>query len=209
MQPDLVSSNVVLIAAQFNPSLITPLWLTKFGIVREEELQPEGIYTPAIVQFRTAVLELTALPDRVTVGFLSFQLHKRAIEQVKKLVKIVPHTPYIALGCNFLFRVAAPSPERLAELSHERFYTPSAGIFDAVPAEGRMLGGSAYWLLDQGRGRGRVEVKPEGTHFLLSFNFHFDVKESAEPAVVICTTLDHFDDYLRSANEIALTMSGA
>src|SRR5258707_9842242 len=99
----LISENVVVTANQFNPTIVTQLWLVQNGILTADE--GPGIYVPGFVQVKAREFELLVLLDRLQFVPTS-EPGKRAelvAEKVGTIVRTLPHTPYVAAGLNFVW----------------------------------------------------------------------------------------------------------
>ena len=62
------NSSVVIIAKDFNLSILKPLWLVKNKIFREKELEGDVVVTPPAVQIRSDNYQFMALPDRLQIA---------------------------------------------------------------------------------------------------------------------------------------------
>lgn len=99
----IATENVVLVAAQFNPSIASPLWLARHGIIDEADATG-GIFTPALVNVPSERYDLVIMLDRLQLTIKGGDDNdKLAIIQQKVggIARGLPETPYIGCGQNF------------------------------------------------------------------------------------------------------------
>ena len=107
MPAELVASNVVVVARQFNPSVFSNLWLVRNGIISESEFMPGCMYSDQVAKMETVRFGLLVIPPQL-------QLQPRVgrneegelvATTVGRIVNLLPHTPYVATGLNFVWHV--------------------------------------------------------------------------------------------------------
>jgi hypothetical protein len=105
---ELVNENVVVTAHAFNLSIVTQLWLIKNCIVKEEEWQQAGLFTPAFIQFSTNRFDFTLMPERLQLAphATADEAQATVREVVGGFVKTLPHTPFTGVGLNFNCRIS-------------------------------------------------------------------------------------------------------
>lgn len=64
MSPELASGNVVITAEQFDPTIVSQIWLAKTGLVKEDEFAQGCIFADTVAQVRAREFELLVIPDR-------------------------------------------------------------------------------------------------------------------------------------------------
>lgn len=105
VESQLVGANVVVAARQFNPTIFTQLWLVDHGIAAREDFVggDSFILTPPFVQFRTPAYLLLVMPEQLQ--FVPLPITEKAaemvLEKVGAIVRLLPQTPYVAVGLNF------------------------------------------------------------------------------------------------------------
>src|SRR5437899_1423114 len=99
----LVGSNAVVVARQFNPSVLSQIWLVETGILQTTDFGGEFAFTPLFSQVTTKDFTLLVIPERLQFVPTVDENRQRAfiIEKVGAIVKALPHTPYTAMGMNF------------------------------------------------------------------------------------------------------------
>lgn len=190
----LINLNAVLAANTFNPSVFSPVWLTKHDFLREGELQQDYVFTPSRVQFSTLDTmviivpnraEFTALPcARTESGAPVFDTEKAIASltaKIRSLLSNLPHTPYAGLGFNFAFIVVPPDGQTVHDMLNRVFYHGDNKFMSAVSEHESTMGG--FVLQKWEHASLKIEVKPTQYAFrdgeplaegiLADFNFHF------------------------------------
>lgn len=200
---------VVVLARQFNPSVLTQMWLAGQGILGEDgAYKPESIFTANLVQVITDEFALVVTPDQV-----QFMLNVAPDEQqdliakkIGTLVKNLPHVPYWAVGLNFHWHLT-PDKEQIPAITRELFCGKSEGIYARFNEPNAKFG--AYLSKNFGSFRMKLDVKPilleveslkeERVHF--GFNFHADLPRGAGAADAVIERLGHWNEVRDEAVE--------
>ncbi len=102
--PKLESANVVL-NGNFNPYIVSPEWLAEQGIWQADEVHLElGAIKKDGVQFRGDGTDWFVSSDRLVVASTTADCGEIA----GKVLRVLPHTPMIAVGCNFVYQESSP-----------------------------------------------------------------------------------------------------
>jgi len=206
----LISENVVVTANQFNPTVMTQLWLVQNGILAENE--GPGIYVPGFVQVKTDDFELLVLLDRLQFVPTGEQ-ERRAdlvVEKVGTIVRTLPHTPYTAAGLNFVWR-SGDFPEGIAPASRRLFFKENSIIANDFMNDNARFG--AFFSKDLFGCRLKLTALPardvvSGDEFLeYSFNFHRDVT-GPDSVQAITETLAIWDPARQFSRELASRLEG-
>lgn len=200
-------SVVVLVAHQFNPSIITQTWLVRNGLLNEEEMQPGYVFTDMFVQVRSNRFNLLVLPDQLQfVPTVAEDDEQNVIsEKVGIIVRILPHTPYRAIGLNFSWHLI-PRDANVARLSQELFFNPEKPLYRLFNASNAHFG--AYLSKDVLDFRLKLDVKPiliaqgEGKENRLQFLFNFHADLTDNPADQIQRYLVRWNDVKRESEAI-------
>ncbi len=100
MEYKLVNRNIILIARFLNPSIFQSHWLIQEGIIEKEKFDfDKSIFTPQMVRVCTVDFNLLITADKLEFSMLSNE--EESIEVIRKLLKKLPHVPYVAIGINF------------------------------------------------------------------------------------------------------------
>jgi hypothetical protein len=197
MPSELVDSNVVIAAQQFNPTVFTQVWLLRNGILREDELECLKLFSPMAVNFDTGRFGLFVVPPQLVFAPKVPAANRQTLveEVVGSIVRSLPHTPFAGVGLNFTLDVW-PDHEDLGSVSRRLFSVPGNALFQAFEADDARLGAClSKAALDC---RMTLDIKPinEGREKLRVFcNFHVDIGPNTENAVPeILQHLARWDD---------------
>jgi hypothetical protein len=168
------------LAAQVNTALMTQVWLVKNGMLAESDL-PNSVFMGGVVQAKTPHFEFLALPDRI-----QFSTGERtgpedsgrvAFEKCKSLVNLLPHTPFTALGINFVWFIDTNEPTRQSRA----IFASGNGVFEKwFAADDSRFGGYASCKFD-GDLRLKLTIGPivlserKQECLKAAFNYHADV----------------------------------
>lgn len=199
--PKLVNYTAVVAAANLNPTIFTQLWLTRFGILKEEDFQKQStLFTPLAVNATGEGFTLMVVPERIQVGFLSADVATRSGQNILRrsigtIVKELPHTPLLAVGFNFDWVLIPESPKEIAKIERTFFVSesnPLAGEFSSPNAHfGCYLSKDISWA------RLKLDIKPitlkdKGPALQMTFNYHLDL-EGEDKDKNVCSFLENWN----------------
>lgn len=196
----LASTNVVIVAQKFNPSIINQLWLVKNHIVAEDAFLPGGVSVDMIAQLRTSDFELLILPDRLQFGLMDIAHGQDVINRaLAGIVRALPHTPYRGIGSNFVWHID-PQPESIEHASRRLFFRDDNPMYHEFDVPDAQFGGYLSKPVEQALLG--VDVKPITSlennvpvyKLQCSYNFHTDTA-SESPVDVILAHLSRWDQY--------------
>lgn len=209
----IINSSIVVSANQFNPSVIRESWLIRSGVLAPDTLQQGCIFTDVLVNVATESFRLLVTPDQLQFNPLQEPDGELGRQCVGKVVQNLPHTPFQAVGLNFIWQLLPTSvgENGVRELALELLGI-SRPIHDIFDEPNSRFGG--YFSADVMGGRLRLEVKPsmmkdEGGSkecLLFNFNFHLDLK-SDDPVTEIASHLAKWEQVLELTKEISETGS--
>ena len=190
MPIELAGSNLVITARHFNPSIFSQLWLVRNEIVREEEFSPGCLFSDQAVNVQSQEFGLLVVPPQMQ--FVPKAAADRQAdlvsEKVGAIVRTLPHTPYNAIGLNFLWHVE-PEHGDVPTLTRELFYDSERKICQLFDAEDARFG--AYFSKDILGCRLKLDVKPvtrqtqderrDSVQF--AFNFHLELPQEANEII--------------------------
>lgn len=179
----LVISNVVVVAHQFNPSLMSQLWLVRNDIVAEADFRPGCLLSDVVANVRTRQFDLFVVPEQ-----LQFVPRCEAAEEatliadkVGRIVRTLPHTPFSAMGLNFTWTVLPDEGEDATALSRT-FFLGNSPLYREFDFPSARFG--AYMSKDALGCRLKLDIKPltppagQGPErFGFQFNFHLDITD--------------------------------
>jgi len=190
MTIELAGANVVVAANQFNPTVFSQLWLVRNGLLAEEDFGPGFLFSQAVVQLATPQFLLLVVPSQLQFT-PSEQIQAQQgliIEKVGRIVERLPHTPYVAIGLNFVWHLR-DEHTRIEELSRDLFFKNDSDLYRRFDTQDARFG--AYLSRNFLGCRLKLDVKPisldesghdEMQRLQFAFNFHRDLGDGAEEA---------------------------
>jgi hypothetical protein len=185
-------STAVVVARRFNVTAARQHWLVKQGIIGEDDLLEGALFTDTVVQLPTNRFVLLLLPDQLQfVPTVSADEEQTVIlQKLGKIVEILPHVPYKALGLNFNWQFR-PADGDTARVTREMFFVQDRPLFSIFSGEDARFGG--YLSKDHGEFRLKLNVTPttlpqeggEEPFVRFAFNFHRDVEEDSAAADIL------------------------
>lgn len=181
MRIESVGRNTVIVANQFNASILNQLWLVRNNILDEDDFEPGCLFTEALIQVRSRQFNLLVGPPQLNFEpkGTSEAEAQLILDKVGAIVRMLPHTPYTGVGLNFVWHVS-PDDGDVAALSRELFFRldgPLCGPFDSPDAR---FGG--YFSKDVLGVRLKLDIKPvtgidngQREFLRFAFNFHRDL----------------------------------
>jgi len=216
MPIELARSNLVIAAHQFNPSIFSQLWLVRNGIVREDEFSPGCLFSDQAVNVECEHFALLVVPPQMQFApKVPPESEAELVEQkVGAIVRALPHTPYSAIGLNFIWHVE-PEDGDVGAMTRALFFNADRSTCQVFDAEDARFG--AYFSRDLFGCRLKLDVKPiirqtgderrEVVQF--AFNFHLDVpQETDEIVAAIERQLGIWDDARDEAARIVQEATG-
>jgi hypothetical protein len=207
MSADLVNRSVTIVAQQFNPSVFTQLWLVKHEIIAEEEFESSSLFSQNLVQVTAKKFNLVVFAQQLQLAPLVEQPAEGALVSgtISRIVKLLPHTPYTAIGMNFIWHMI-PTNETAQELSRRLFGRQDALVYRHFAADDALFG--AYLSKDFLGWRMNLDVRPVGNQgskedrLQFAFNYHVDLTHSEKPADTISTMISAWDQARSAALEV-------
>lgn len=203
-----VDANLVLVAKHYNVSILSPFWLHEHGIVHESEFGRNQVFTEEVCQIQTDLFQLVAMPNRLqlTPNIDHVNDGNMISTRITNFVKALPHTPYTALGFNFLF-YQLPVDD-VPKLTRKFFIHETNSLYKQFDTEDAHFG--AYFSRDYKNLRMKLDVKPitavrdgvrqSGLQYGYNFNRDIqtdDIVDEVQKTVVL------WSECLQIAHEIA------
>jgi hypothetical protein len=216
-------SSIVIIAKDFNPSIFKPPWLTKNNIFREEELQANILIAPPVVQIPTENFQFTVLPDRLQMLIpKQYSDAEGDIDRVLgRIVRILPHTPYTAVGLNFNYLIAPDTEAKFSAWNRKVFASALSRKLPSPRDRNARFG--SYVSFDVLETRLKVDIKPikadanikaifQSWHedqdlIRLNFNFHSDVVNTDAPVDSVLDKLSKWGEALALSQQLTAIIS--
>ena len=189
MSLELVGYNSIVVAHQFNPSVVGQLWLVRNGILDEADFEPGCAFTDVAVHVNAKDFNLL-----IVLQQCQFTPHVAAesagglvTDKVGTIVRCLPHTPYRAVGLNFTWHLA-PEQWDVPSISRKLFFVDERSPYTDFDVEDARFG--AYMSKDALGGRLRLNIQPINTkaenqdveRIQFAFNLHRDVARDDNPA---------------------------
>jgi hypothetical protein len=211
----LMEPNAIVVARQFNPSIVSQMWLVNTGIVPDGGFGDEFAFTPVFAQVVTEQFALQIIPERLqfTPKVPVNEQKSLVTEKVGKFVRALPHTPYAAVGLNFSFHLV-PDQIDVRDLTRSLFFVPDSPIHKAFDAPDAQFGG--YVSRDALGCRFKLDVKPctlkpasggEQQFVALDFNFHRDIAPGPTAAEDVVKLLERWDEAKAIACEVVQSVA--
>ena len=186
----LVGQNLVIVAKNFNPTIIGENWLVKKEIIQASDKQPGSIFSDVVSQLQTAEFSLTVMPEQLLFNPVSLESQPLVTSKIGKIVEELKETPFNALGMNFIWHVNS-TDKSIEDFSRQLFYNESIGIAKKLSAPNTKFG---YYVSAEVLGfRLKLEVKPvdvtsptgKSSQIQFAFNYHRDLTQDDKAREII------------------------
>jgi len=199
MASQLVVSNVVIAARQFNPSVMSQLWLVRNELMRDEDFQPGCVFSDSLVQVRSNRFTLLVVPEQFQFVPQTEADQEQALlqEKIGAIVNRLPHTPFVAMGLNFLWHVT-PDEGNIERLSRHLFYRAESPLYQEFDSSDAKFGG--YLSKDELGCRLKLDIKPiivsdtQQEFMNFAFNYHLDLAGTADAVPRIEVMLGRWEE---------------
>lgn len=181
-------ASIVLTAQSFNPSIFTETWLGRNSILNVDSLKGARVFLSDIAKFETEEVDVLVVPNKMQI---TFGIHgvNGEFEIARKIpiriIEVLPHTPYQALGINFDFYVMPPEEQDFLTYNRKLLGTGEYNLIQEFSVADARFG--RYFSKDYENARLKLDIKPVikpepvkgGTSnrdlIQFSFNFHHEV----------------------------------
>jgi len=178
---EFIAQNVVVTANQFNPSIFTQPWLSRNGVILDDEVLPNAVFQTEFCQVVATHFTLLVLPTALQIHLQTDVADSGVLvrDRVSRVVRVLPQTPYVAIGLNFIWNAASEN-ETIEQLSRRLFFLdhPPFNHFNVDNAKfgsymSRNFADSVRLKLDI---KPVVSKEDNQVHRLqFTFNFHRDI----------------------------------
>jgi hypothetical protein len=199
----------VVVAQQFNPSVVSQIWLRDNHILAVDEFLDGSIYTDFVVQVRSRPFHMLVLQDQLqfvpAAEVPVVEQQQVIVEKLGAIIDLLPHTPYRALGLNFSWHLT-PAADDIGAFSRRLFSRDDQPLYQQFREENAHFG--AYLSKEVAGFRLRLDIKPivvatergPENRLQFGFNFHRDIGEGG--ARLIVEGLDHWDEVRQETERI-------
>jgi hypothetical protein len=210
MTPNLIQANAVVAAHQFNPSVVSQLWLVDHGIVLREEFEAGkgSVFSDMMVNVASEKLTMLVTPGQVQFSPTQPPPNEDGIveNRLGLLVRTLPHTPFSACGLNFTWLL---EDDDVVQVAKRLFFIPDSPLHHAFDVENSRFG--SYMSKPALGGRLKLDIKPfslripngESTERLqFAFNFHVDVPQASSGVEAVVAHLANWNQAYEMTREI-------
>ena len=182
----------VVAAQQFNPSVVTQLWLRDNRIIAADDFQDGSIFTDFVVQVRSRLFHMLVLPYQLQFvpAVPVAEQEQIVVDKLGAIINLLPHTPYRALGLNFSWHLTPPGGD-IGGVTRQLFSRDDQALFRHFRDDNAHFG--AYMSKDVAGFRLRLDIKPivvavdsgQAHRLQFGFNFHRDIREGGAPQIIM------------------------
>lgn len=191
-------ANIVLLAKNYNPAVITKEWLAQNEVLKEPPI--DFLHTPFLSTVQTKNFTLQVDPQRLNAHVTSFN-HDTLLDLsgvVAKCVQSLPDVLFSAVGFNSKWQAQDMSlSARLKQI-----YSSTSPLFTNIFGKQHDVGGIVVWEYDVFRVQ--MTANPTGANAGIDFNFHLDIKS----VDVLFEKLPQFVLVTEQANQIVTNLLG-
>jgi len=168
-------TNIVILARNYNPSIVSKEWLYNKNIIIEEAMN--FVHTPVFSLVETEHISFILNDDRLQISLK--RISPENIEGLPKIackfVSALPETPYSAVGFNYRYHIPQVS------FQMEVLFSPNDIKLKELFAEDYKLGGVVLFKFKDFVVRmNATPVRGENARIAIDFNFHCDCHNAEE-----------------------------
>lgn len=213
---ELSNANVVLTAQQFNPSIVSQIWLDRIGLITEADLQSGHLFSDAIAQVETDDFSLLVVPQRAQFTLKgTHESYGQTIEsKLIPFVRRLPETPYRGLGLNLAWNFV-PEHSSIEDVCRRLCLVPDSPVHQLFDTPDARFG--SFMSKDFEEFRLRLEVRPAQYDppdeeprdvVLFSFNYHRPIAEEEDSVAAIVEQLGQWDRVYEETRRILQSVQG-
>jgi len=226
MKTTIIDNNLVLVANDVNLSIFKPWWLINQGILNENEIRDDFVFSPVAIQIPTNEFQLNILPNRIQLAIPPQSTDTTPIIErvLGGIVKTLPHTPFSGVGLNFNYHIIPDDPETFVKWNKELFSSKIASLFDIQDDSKPKYGSYLSFNVLSGRlklnikpvivnetlrnAKGIFEKKTEVVH--VNYNYDFDIMlDAQEPYKRILDILMKWEEAKDLSDKLVAKLGGS
>ncbi len=183
MDKKIIGNSIVIINTGIDPQNFNSYWLVKNGLLDEEELNFENVFSKQFVHINGEYYDIV-----INGNSLQFQLKNNDFSKIDLLLrkiisfnKLVKNTINISMGFNFNW-ILDIEKGSFRSISKDLFFKSDNPIHKLFDNENACFG--SYLSTDFKKSRLKLDIKPillsndkEDGSLNLNFNFHFDFND--------------------------------
>ena len=173
MDISLIGANIVILAKNHNPSIVSKEWLSQKGIIEDEIVS--FTHTPAFSVVETEDFSFFADPDRIQLNVKVDILGKVDLlpQMISSYVKALPETPYTNIGFNFVYKI------KMGKSTLESIYGYNIEKLKSLFHDDYQLGGIIKYKFDEMIVR--LILEPDTSDEMKAdFNFHCQLDDTKQ-----------------------------
>lgn len=180
----------LVVAAAWNPAILTPAWVLEYGLQRPGSNEPVQIAVPhntsGLYEFpRYTLPEFSYIvrPDSLIINPASTsEAIARAEDAAAAMLGSLPHTPVTGLGHNFEFQDDETDPENL-----EVFTLANQDLADEAPEGWTNISTliASSFRYANGQTIANVQRQFDGDNVVIKFNFHHPITSVQEALEIL------------------------
>lgn len=203
---------IVVTAQSFNPSIFTETWLQMNNVLDTSKIVGVRVFSPEVVQFQTEELQVMVVPPLLQITFSDKATDVEVPRSIAtRVIELLPHTPYQALGINFTYHVTQPAGQEFIAYDRALLGTGEYALLGEFSTQDARFG--RYFSKDAGGARLRLDIKPvkagpkNSDMFLFAYNFHHDLagieqSDRAKALVRFMGTWNSLREYAKNLTEM-------
>lgn len=210
MSLELVGANTVIVAQQFNPSIISQLWLVRHRLLGDDDFLSGCVFRDVIAQVHSREFQLLVVPPQCqfTPNVEPEREQEVVLEKVGGIVRALPHTPYRGIGLNFVWHLD-PEDGDVPNTSRALFFREDGPFHQEFTTENARFG--AYMSKDLLGARLKLDAKPvivnqnqdnERELIRFAFNFHSDIAPDEDAVNSIEQLLNRWNEAREESSRI-------
>lgn len=200
MEPILLQGNIVLVAPNHRPDIVSKEWLSQNNILKEAPINFVHHQNFSLVD--TTNFSINVIQQRVTITARSSNqdILRRLQTIAKRYIKAVSNVSYNAIGLNSVWRIRPSNPDLLKST----FVTDRAKFNRAFHDETKYdIGGIVRYNYDSFRVQ--LTTTPQDNNQInADYNYHLDITNSDQ----LGDSISRFVEAIQHARKITITLLG-
>ena len=168
--------NIIIIARNYNPSIISKDWVLDKGLLTEpiDNFTNTPIFSFVEDNNHSLIVDSDRL--QISAKILSPENIEKLSEIASKFVVALPETPYKMMGLNYIYQIKEEND------SLRKLFSPNDRLLKQIFSSEYQLGGTiVFKFIDVFRVRLSIgPIKPEGKLRVMGFNFHTEIQNKKE-----------------------------
>lgn len=192
MPVEFAGANVVVTARQFNPSILSQMWLVDHEIIARDAPTAGCLFSEGVVLVNNEQFNLLVVPPQLQLTpSANAEDDAELIARVAGgIVHNLPETPYQAVGLNFQWFLWSDD-RSMNEITRAMFFDAARPTYRQFQSDDALFGG--YFSKNVLGCRLKLDVKPttiehEGQkleRLLFAFNYHLDAAGDGAAATIV------------------------